>query len=92
MWIIKKFYDSYCYDINKKIIKRDNSISKYKSLYIDIDFKYDLCHESLSIKTSFRDIINTIYNQNRLKLPTFNTNFTYNIENRLLKFLEKVNF
>ena len=90
--IIKKFYDNYCYDINKKIIKRDNSISKYKSLYIDIDFKYDSCHENLSIKTSFRDIINIIYNQNRLKLPTFNTDFTYNIENRLLKLLKSGDF
>lgn len=90
--LIKKFYDSYCYDINKHIVKRDKSDSKYKSLYIDTDFKYDFCNENLSIKTDFKDILNTIYIQNRLVLH--NTNYDYNFETskRLIKILNSSEF
>ena len=65
--IIDKFYKSYCYDINKKIIKRNNPDILYKSLHIDLDFNFNMCHENLSLETSFIEIINTIYKQNMFK-------------------------
>jgi hypothetical protein len=65
--IIDKFYKSYCYDINKKIIKRNSSEVLYKSLYLELDFRFDMCDENLSLETTFSDIINTIYKQNMFK-------------------------
>ena len=85
--LIQKFYNSYCYDINKRIVKRDNSDSKHKSLYIDTDFKYDFCDENLSIKTDFKDILNTIYIQNSLVLPNTKHDYSFETSKRLIKLL-----
>ena len=90
--LIEKFYNSYCYDINKHIVKRDNSDSKHKSLYIDTDFKYDFCDENLSIKTDFKDILNTIYVQNSLVLPNTKHDYSFETSKRLIKLLSSSEF
>lgn len=90
--LIEKFYDSYCYDINKHIVKRDNSDSKHKSLYIDTDFKYDFCDENLSIKTDFKDILNTIYVQNSLVLQNTKHDYSFETSKRLMKLLSSSDY
>jgi len=101
---IKKIFEKYCYNINKKIILTPNPNKTLVSLYSETDNSYNPCVDSIKPSNeNFRTIIEKYHTQNRLegiyyKEPLFNIDLTIekikeytkpnNIEQRLIDFID----
>jgi len=101
---IKKIFEKYCYDINKRILLTPNPEKKIVSLYTDENNSYNPCMDMIKPSNeNFRLIIEKYHTQKRLKgiyfeEPLFNIDLTVdkikvyekpnNIEQRLIDYID----